>query len=135
MSEKKAFEIARETIKQLTQRKLPPTPVNYKNIYNDIAGIPAVDAFPVNELREIAQALPIKTPGQQKQRGLLESSIERMNWDGVKAALAAYGGFVPANGASAPGSTAILPDGAAGSPSLLTNDWRSRYMLRARISR
>ena len=123
MSEKKAFEIARETIKQLTQRKLPPTPVNYKNIYNDIAGIPAVDAFPVNELREIAQALPIKTPGQQKQRGLLESSIERMNWDGVKAALAAYGGFVPANGASAPGSTAILPDGAAGSPSLLTNDF------------
>jgi diguanylate cyclase len=46
-------------------------------------------------LRDIAQALPTKTPGQQKQRGLLESSINKLSWDGVKNALMAYGGFTP----------------------------------------
>jgi len=52
MSEKKPFEVARETLKQLALRKLPPTPLNYKSIYNQIAGIPAVDYFPTRELQE-----------------------------------------------------------------------------------
>jgi diguanylate cyclase len=94
MSEKKSFEIARETLKQLTARKLNPTPTNYQAIYNEIAGIPHVPHFPLEMLRDIARALPAKTPGQQKQRGLLEYAVDRMNWDGVKTALMAYGGFV-----------------------------------------
>jgi diguanylate cyclase len=98
MSDKKPFEIARETLKQLTLRKLAPTPINYQLIYNEIAGIPLMPPFPADALRDIAQALPAKTPGQQKQRGLLEYAIDRLNWDGVKAALVAYGGFVPALG-------------------------------------
>ena len=99
MTEKKPFEIARETLKQLTARKMVPTPSNYQQIYNDIAGVPQVQPFPADSLREIAQALPVKTPGQQKQRGLLEYAIDRLNWDGVKTALVAYGGFVPVGGA------------------------------------
>lgn len=95
MSEKKPFEIARETLKQLTTRKLVPTPSNYQAIYNEIAGIPSVQAFPIDILRDISKALPAKTPGQQKQRGLLESAIDRMSWEGVKTALVHYGGFVP----------------------------------------
>lgn len=95
MSEKKSYEVARETLKQLTTRRLAPTPVNYKAIYNEIAGIPSVETFPTRELKEIAHALPAKTPGQQKQRGLLEFAIDRMQWDGIKSALVAYGGFVP----------------------------------------
>ncbi len=101
MSEKKPFEIARETLKQLTTRKLAPTPLNYQSIYNEIAGIPQIPHFPMDTLRDIATALPAKTPGQQKQRGLLEYAIDRMNWDGVKSALVAYGGFVPANASDA----------------------------------
>ncbi len=108
MIEKKPFEIARETLKQLTSRKMVPTPLNYQNIYNEIAGVAQVPPFPADALREIAQALPAKTPGQQKQRGLLEYAIDRLNWDGVKTALVAYGGFVPANsaesGSTVPGS-------------------------------
>jgi diguanylate cyclase len=96
MSDKKPFEIARETIKQLTVRKLAPTPANYQALYNDIAGIPHVPHFPADILRDIAQALPTKTPGQQKHRGLLEYAIDRLSWDGVKTALMSYGGFVPA---------------------------------------
>ena len=114
MSEKKPFEVARETLKQLTVRKLAPTPLNYQAIYNDIAGIPHVPHFPADNLRDISQALPAKTPGQQKQRGLLDYAIDRMNWDGVKTALVAYGGFVPASGldtgASATSATQAVSD-------------------------
>lgn len=102
MSEKKSFEVARETLKQLTARKLAPTPVNYKAIYNEIAGIPSVEHFPAQELRSIATALQAKTPGQQRQKGLLDSAIDRMNWEGVRSAFVAFAGF--ANGADAGGS-------------------------------
>lgn len=102
MSEKKPFEIAKETLKQLTERKLVPTPLNYQNIYNTIAGVPFVPPFPADNLRDIAKALPAKTPGQQKQKGLLEYAIDRLNWDGVRTALVAYGGFAPAAGATSP---------------------------------
>jgi diguanylate cyclase len=95
MSEKKPFEIARETLKQLTTQKLAPTPANYQAIYNEIAGVPLVVPFPAETLRDIAKALPVKTPGQQKQRGLLDYAIDRLNWDGVKTALVAYGSFPP----------------------------------------
>ena len=46
MSEMKPFEIARETLKQLTARKLPPTPANYQTLYNEIGGIALVPPFP-----------------------------------------------------------------------------------------
>ena len=93
MSEKKSFETARETLKQLTARKLAPTPANYKAIYNEIAGIPSIEHFPAHELRGISSALQAKTPGQQRQKGLLESAIDRMNWEGVRLALVSYCGF------------------------------------------
>lgn len=116
MSEKKSFETARETLKQLTTRKLAPTPGNYKSIYNEIAGIPAVEHFPAKELRGIASALQAKTPGQQRQKGLLESSIDRMNWDGVRAALVAYAGFGGGSGGSADSTVAPLMPSAVAAP-------------------
>lgn len=102
MSEKKPFEIARETLKQLTLQKLPPTPANYSAIYNEFAGIPVITPFPADILRDISKALPVKTPGQQKQRGLLDYAIDRLNWEGVKTALVAYGSFAPLTGDDTP---------------------------------
>ena len=101
------FDIARETIKLLTQRKLPPTPMNYQRLYNEIAGLPIEPPFPLDRMRDIALALPAKTPGQVKNKGLLESAINQLNWDGVKNALMAYGGFAPA--LDAPPSPAPVP--------------------------
>ena len=95
MNDKKPFEIARETLKLLTTRKLAPTPLNYQSIYSEVAGVPVEPPFPADRLRDIANALPTKTPGQQKQRGLLVSAVEQLNWSGVKNALMAYGGFSP----------------------------------------
>lgn len=110
MAEKTPFEIARETLKQLTLRKLPPTPLNYQKIYSDIAQLPMEPPFPVERLHEIALALPTKTPGQQKQRGLLESAINHLNWDGVKNALMAYGGFSPPAPEPSKAMSDLLPE-------------------------
>ena len=96
MSEKKPFEIARETLKQLSVRKLAPTPANYEDLYSEVSGVPAEHPFPVEHLRSIAQELATRTPGQQRQKGLLDSAIGQLNWDGVKAALVAYGDCSPA---------------------------------------
>ena len=115
MSDKKSFEVARETLKQLTARKLAPTPGNYKSIYNEIAGIPTVEHFPATELRSIASLLQAKTPGQQRQKGLLESAIDRMNWDGVRSALVAYIGFTTVSPAEPSTGPAPLVSGGAAS--------------------
>jgi diguanylate cyclase len=105
MTDKKPFEIARETLKQLTVRKLAPTPTNYQAIYCEVAGIPVDPPFPTERLRDISQSLPTKTPGQQRQRGLLDSAIGQLNWTGVKNALMAYGGFSPPAPEPLPGDT------------------------------
>jgi len=93
MTDKKPFEIAREALKQITARKLLPTPVNYQAIYNEIAGVPNVQPFPEEPLKRIAQALPTRNPGQEKQRSLLEFAIGQRNWQGVHNALLSYAGF------------------------------------------
>ena len=123
MSEKKPFEIARETLKQLTANKLVPTPANYQAIYNEIAGIPLLAPFPAETLRDIAKALPAKTPGQQKQRGLLEYAIDRMNWDGVKTALVAYGSFAPLTGTDETAAPAAPKTGLNASAPALTTEF------------
>ena len=95
-SDRKPFEIARDALKQISTRKMLPTPANYQAIYNEIAGTPNDLPFPIDRLRDIARSLPAKTPGQLKQRALFESAIGQLSWSGVKNALVAYGGFTPA---------------------------------------
>ncbi len=95
MGEKTVPELARDTLKQLVVRKLAPTPANYLAIYNEIGGVKTEPPFPAEQLRRIAQDLPAKTPGQQKQRSLFEYAISQSNWEGVYSALLAYGSFTP----------------------------------------
>lgn len=126
MVEKRSFEIARETLKQLTVRKLVPTPANYQSVYNEIAGIPFIQPFPADFLRDLAQSLPLKTPGQQKQKGLLDYAIDRLSWDGVKSALVGYGAFAPV---VAPEESAVshaatpVPEAPVVQASALTNEF------------
>lgn len=124
MSEKKPFEIARETLKQLTLQKLAPTPANYSAIYNEVAGIPVITPFPADILRDISKALPVKTPGQQKQRGLLDYAIDRLNWEGVKTALVAYGSFAPLTGDDTP--AAVSKTGLNSTAPALTTEFLSQ---------
>jgi len=128
MSEKKPFEIARETVQQLAVRKLAPTPVNYRAVYNEIAGIPEVEVFPSTQLTAIVQALPAKTPGQLRQRGLMEFAIKKMNWDGLMAALVAYGHFATAVGVGPYGAAAAETSSRGSAPAApaLTEDFLSQ---------
>ena len=123
MSEKKPFEIAREALKQLTLQKLPPTPANYLALYNEIAGVPVTTPFPADILRDISKSLPVKTPGQQKQRGLLDYAIDRLNWEGVKTALVAYGSFTPLTGGDDMPAAAASKTGLNASAPALTTEF------------
>jgi diguanylate cyclase len=101
MAEKKPFEIAREALMLLTTRKLMPTPDNYQAVYSEIAGTPNIVSFPADAMRNIAHALPVNTPGQMKQKALLEHAIGQRNWDGVQTALVGFAGAAysgPVNG-------------------------------------
>ena len=55
MSDRKPFEIAREALKQISVRKMLPTPANYQAIYNEIAGAPNDPPFPVERLRDTTE--------------------------------------------------------------------------------
>ena len=102
MSDKSPFDIARETLRLLSTRKLAPDPVNFQKVYGEVAGVPAVPAFPDEPLRQIAQALPGRNASQLKQKGLLESAIGKGSWTGVRLALVAYleAGAAPAAGSA-----------------------------------
>ncbi len=122
-SQKKPFEIAREALRQLTVRKLVPTPQNYQTVYNEIAAIPDVQPFPEAALRQIAAELPVKNPGQERQLALLESAIGRRSWAGVQNALVVYAGFAsPAGGSEATTAATLIGGGTSPSsaPALTT---------------
>ncbi|MBC7682096.1 MAG: diguanylate cyclase [Ferruginibacter sp.] len=93
MPERSPAEIARETFKLLSVKKLAPTPENYQTLYHEVAGTMVPAHFPFERLRLVAAALPAKNPGQQKQCGLLLSAINQRSWDGVQSALVGYAGF------------------------------------------
>jgi diguanylate cyclase len=95
MADKTVPELARETLKQLIARKLAPTPANYRSVFNELGRLPNDPPFPLEQMRKIAQALPTRTPGQQKQRALLDYAVSQLNWQGVHDAMVAYGTFTP----------------------------------------
>ena len=109
-------ELARETLKQLIIRKMAPTPANYRSVFNELGNLSNDPPFPVDQLRKIAQALPTQTPGQQKQRSLIEYAVSQFNWQGVQDALVAYGSFTPRNsgGFEVPANGAVADAGVDG---------------------
>ena len=126
MAERSPAEIARETFKLLSVRKLAPTPDNYQAIYYEVAGTMVPTHFPFERLRMIAAALPAKNPGQQKQCGLLESAIAQRSWDGVQNALVGYAGFGVVNASAGFGDSgfgASLPPASAHSNPALTPEF------------
>ena len=64
-------EIARETLRQLAMRRIPPTPDNYLMLYNEIAGIKGGETFPAHALKQLATTLPASTAEQRAHLGAL----------------------------------------------------------------
>jgi diguanylate cyclase len=101
---KNPSDIAREALRSLAARHLPPTPTNYQACYNEIAGLPNTAAFPESPLRQIAGALVPRGENQSARLADLDVAITRRSWQGVQEALL---GFV---GEANSGSTSdVLP--------------------------
>ncbi|MGQ9723990.1 MAG: diguanylate cyclase [Tepidimonas sp.] len=77
-------EIAREAVKRLTARRLPPTPENYQTVYHEVAGTRPLQPFPYEPLREIGTSLPEDTPGQQRFKVLFNKAVGRHSWDDLR---------------------------------------------------
>lgn len=80
-------EIARETLRQLAMRRIPPTPDNYQTLYNEIAGIKVGEAFPTHAFKQLAAALPASTAEQLSYGRLIENAIGNESWDSLREAL------------------------------------------------
>ena len=85
---KNPSEIARETLRQLAMRRVPPTPDNYRTLYHEISGTAAIEAFPERALKTIAAGLPKTAPEQLRFSRQFEAAIAEGTWDGVKTSLA-----------------------------------------------
>ena len=79
------FEIARETLRLLAVRRIPPTPDNYLTLYQEISGAkPAAEPFPDKQLRALASALPKTTPDQLRLARQLDEAVKGANWEDFK---------------------------------------------------
>ena len=90
MEQRTPTELARETVRQLTTRKLPPTPDNYQRIWHEIAGTRPARPFPTEQMMGLAQALPTTTPAQRRVQMQVEKAVSQCNWSGVEKALVDY---------------------------------------------
>ena len=80
-------EIARETLKRLAMERTPPTPDNYRDLYHQISGTAATEAFPEKSLKALAAALPRGTPEQTRFARQIDNAVADKNMDALKAAL------------------------------------------------
>lgn len=84
-------EIAREALRLLAARRIPPTPDNYRILYNEISGNrQATDPFPEKHLRSLAAALPKASPDQLRLARTLEESVKSQNWDEYRGRLVEF---------------------------------------------
>ncbi|WP_313953381.1 diguanylate cyclase [Accumulibacter sp.] len=83
-------EIAREALRLLANRRMSPSPENYRALYHEIAGTPADlgAGFPERELKGLLASLPKETGVQQRLLKRLEQAFKGTNWDQLKAGIA-----------------------------------------------
>lgn len=81
------LDLARETLRQLAQRRTPPTPDNFRSLYHEIAGTEAQTPFPAQELQRIALSLPRDTKERSRLATRLDTAIEGNDWDAVQQVL------------------------------------------------
>lgn len=104
MADRPPSDIARETLKQLATRRLPPTPDNYLALYDEIAGTPSPQPFPEGPLHHILRVLPGQTPAQKRLLGQFERAVNNKDWTSLQSVLVGYAnlGLNPAAAAAAP---------------------------------
>jgi diguanylate cyclase len=82
-------EIAREALRRLAARRIPPTPDNYRTLYHEIAGTAEGEEFPERALKNLAGRMPRSTPGQARFGQQLDNAISAKDWGALSVALLA----------------------------------------------
>ncbi len=82
-------EIAREALRRLASRRIPPTPENYRTLYHEIAGTTAGEVFPERALKALAGRLPRALPAQGRLVQQIEAAVAAQDWSRLAEALAA----------------------------------------------
>mgnify|MGYP001170128211 CR=1 FL=1 len=78
-------EIAREALRQLAGRRMPPTPDNYRTLYHEISGTKDEGgAFPEKHLRALTAALPKVSPDQMRLARELEAAVKAADWESYR---------------------------------------------------
>ncbi len=101
------LEIAREALRRLSMRQLPPTPDNYRALYHEIAGSKADDLFPERALKLVCSTLPRLNKGHIEFAERLESAVASRSWSAISGALV---GLLRAQAAPQRRWTALLKD-------------------------
>lgn len=84
-------EIAREALRQLAMRRVPPTPDHYRTLYNEIAGNATEDEpLPEKFLRMLARQLPRDTAERQRLARAFDQAVAAQNDGATREALAQY---------------------------------------------
>ena len=84
------IEIARDTLRLLATRKIPPTPDNYRTLYCEIAGLTPQAAFPDREFKTLVNALPRASADQLKFVRQFEAAVSKGSWENVGTALSEF---------------------------------------------
>jgi diguanylate cyclase len=87
-------DIARETLKLLSSRRLLPTPENYQKIYSEVSGKPAgVESQGADQaLQKVLQGLAKKNPALSKTVALMDKAIGVHDWKELESGLSALVG-------------------------------------------
>ncbi len=80
-------EIAREALRRLATRRIPPTPDNYRTLYHEIAGTAEDELFPERALKALAGRLPRATAEQARFAQQLEAAVAAKDWTALAAAM------------------------------------------------
>ena len=80
-------DLARETVKRLAARKLPPTPENFTTVFHEVAGTRPLKPFPLEQLRHIASLLPDQTPAQSRFKAQFGKAASQHSWDDLEKVL------------------------------------------------
>lgn len=106
MAERSVPDIAREALRLLATRRLPPTPENYQTVYEEVAGQLPRPPFPSKALRHIFSVLPTQSALHKRIALHFNQAINDQNWHGIQQAIVAYAHMEDVIAAHKPATTA-----------------------------
>jgi diguanylate cyclase len=103
-------EVAREALKLLASRRLSPTPDNFQSAFHEVAGTKPLRPFPLDNLRQIATALPERTPGQVRLKTQFERAVRMHSWDDLQKVLLNHAGQIGDSGVTVGAPVAVVEE-------------------------